>query len=345
MSRASAPSRSCNSAKSLRENMHASTFALSGRNSGQFVEYPALDIGIDGPWLFWPTEPSPTLRRSLETHGQLQPVLVDGSGSKPLLLAGRARVLCLRDLQRPAFCLDLGTTDAWTRGVVSAQSNAGLEVGDGQAVAALRYFLGLDSGAALQVFDILGVDPRSKRAGLLLSWLELPPVWDGLLLAGHVPLAGADALRAMGPDDLSELLPLFGGFSWSRGNALNLLNWLRETGARNRCSVRSLLQEAGAAAAIAAGLSPKDAMARIVGEVRRLRYPRLDSMERNFTDAAKAMTAGTAWRLTQPDQFESNGVELSLRVKDRAALGRAVQDLVDMAGRAEWERLFSGDDQ
>lgn len=325
--------------------MSALTSALSGPGPGPLVEYPAALISTDRPWLFWRSEPAPALRRSLEQHGQLSPVLIDGSDATPVLIAGAGRVSCLRDLGRSVLCLDLGRLDAWARGAVYVQSNAGTEVSDGRLVVALRYFLGLDPGAARQAFELLGADFRSRQARLALAWLELPACWDELLLAGRLPLAAADLLRSCGPDDLASLWPLCNGLVWSRSNAVNVLTWLRETGARDGRTIGHLLEEAGVAAILAAGLSPKDSVTRIAAEVRRLRYPQLDRMERDFAEAARLIVAGTGWRLVQPDQFETNGVELTLRVTARTDLEQAAQALGNLAQHPGWNRVFPGDGQ
>ena len=93
-----------------------------------------------------------------------------------------------------------------------------------------------------------------------------------------------DALHRMDAAEQEALFPFFQAFSWSRGNAVNLLTWLRETSLREKQSVIDMA--AAAQKELSPDLSPKDAMARITAEVRRLRYPALSALERNFTEAA-----------------------------------------------------------
>jgi ParB family transcriptional regulator, chromosome partitioning protein len=300
----------------------------------------ASDIDIGGPWLFWSAPPSPSLRRSLERQGQLVPVLVDASGARPVLVAGSARVSVLAELGRDVLCLDLGATDGLARGIAYAQSNAGREISDGQVVLAMRYFQTLPDADQDSVLNALGLEPRSKRLRLVRSWLSLPAHWDAFLCAGAVPLACADLLEAFAPNDRQSLEVLFATLSWSRGNAVNVLTWIREICLRDGACVAGVLEEAGVKDILAGGLSPKDAMSRITQEVRLLRYPALSGMERDFQEAARKVSAGTRWRVTQPDLFESDAVELSVRLTSPSELGAASAELARIAAREDLEALF-----
>ena len=303
---------------------------------------PAAHIDTTGSWLFWSAPPSPALRRSLERHGQLVPVLVDASGGVPELLAGFARVTALLDAGKDVLCLDLGSLDPAARGLAYLQSNIGGEPTDAQIVAALRYFQSLPEADMDPVLQSLGLEPRSKRLRLAQAWLTMPAEQDRLL--DSVPLACAELLAGFPARELAELEPLFEGLSWSRGNAVNLLTWLRETCLRDGVGVGSLLDDCGLRDILAAGLSPKDAMARIAQEVRLRRYPRLSALEREFAEAARRVSAGTRWRLIQPDQFESDAVELAARVKNPAELRAASAELARMAAREDLADLFPAED-
>lgn len=300
----------------------------------------ATDIDAGGPWLFWSAPPSPALSRSLEVHGQLIPVLVDAGGARPVLIAGAARVAALAALGREVLCLDLGSLNGLAKGLAYVQSNAGRELTDGQVVTAMRYFASLPGLDMEPVLDALGLEPRSKRLRLVRSWLTLPRHWDILLGAGAVPLACADLLEAFSADGLKALEPLFASLSWSRGNAVNVLTWIREICGRDGSLAAEVLGGLGMAEILAAGLSPKDAMSRITQEVRLLRYPRLSGMERDFAESARKVSAGTRWRLAQPDLFESNGVEFSVRLTSPAELHSANAELTRIAAREDLADLF-----
>jgi ParB family chromosome partitioning protein len=207
-------------------------------------------------------------------------------------------------------------------------------------VQAMRYFLSLPECDMDMVLQSLDLDARSKRLRLIRSWLHLPRHWDGLLCSGALPLACADLLETFAPEDLTAVEPLFATLSWSRGNAVNVLAWIREVCVRDGVSVAVVLDGLGLEQVLAAGLSPKDAMSRITQEVRRLRYPRLAGMERDFAETARKVSAGTRWRLTQLDFFESDAVELSVRVTSADELRAAGAEFVRMAAREDLDDLF-----
>jgi len=311
-----------------------------GRTCATILRCAAADIDVGGPWLFWSAPPSPALRGSLERHGQLVPVLVDASGVRPLLVAGAARAAILAGLGREVMCLDLGALSDEGRGLAYLQSNADRELTDGHMVLAMRYFMSLPVCDMVSVHEALDLDARSKRLRLIRSWLHLPRRWDGLLCSGAVPLACADLLETFAPEDLSVLEPLFATLSWSRGNAVNVLTWVREVCARDGVTARVVLDGLGLEQIMAVGLSPKDAMSRITQEVRRLRYPRLSGMERDFAETARKASAGTRWRVMQPDLFESDAVELSVRVTSAEELRAAGAELVRLAAREDLDGLF-----
>lgn len=306
----------------------------------ELLRCPASDLDVGGPWLFWSAPPTPALRRSLENRGQLIPVLVDASGARPVLVAGAARVRVLAELGREALCLDLGAMDGQARGLAYVQSNAGREVSDGQVVLAMRYFQTLPDCDQAAVLESLGLEPRSKRLRLVRSFLSLPGRWDEFLCAGAVPLACADLLEAFAPGDLEALEELFTTLSWSRGSAVNVLTWIREICARDQAAAGDVLDGAGVKDILAGGLSPKDAMNRITQEVRLLRYPALSGMERDFLTAARAVSAGTRWRVTQPDLFESDAVEVCARLTSPDAVRAASAELARIAAREDLDDLF-----
>lgn len=312
-------------------------------SSLHLVCHPATALDCSGAWLFWPREISARLRPGLARLGQITPVLIDGGGARPVLVAGAARVACLAELGREVWCLDLGMLNDVDRGLAYLHSNLDLELTETRLVAALRYFAGRDGVEMERIFEAFGIASRSKQARLLLAWLVLPRPWDDALARGALPLACAELLAAFSVDDLRAVEPLFAQLCWSRGNAVNVLTWVREACLRDGLSVHEAMNAMDADETLRADLSPKDAMARLTQAARRLRYPELTRMEQEFEVDVAAMAVGTPWRIAQPDQFESGNVELCARVSSRDGLERAVRDLNDLASRAGWDALWDGD--
>ena len=318
--------------------MTTNTATSSAPANAKLVHYPAARIDASGPWLFWAAAPSPGLVRSLENHGQLVPVIIDDSGPVPLLVAGSARVVALAGMGRDVLCLDFGALDGTARGLAYLQSNIDREPDDAQVVAAMRYFRTIPNVDMDPVYRSLGLEPKSKRLRLIEAWLTLPESWDRHL--GSLPLACAQILAAYPGDELPQLEPLLDGLSWSRGNAVNLVTWIRETCLRDRTETGAMLDSCNMTEILAAGLSPKDTMARITHEVRRKRFPHLSAMEKDFAETVRKISVGTRWRLAQPDQFESDTVELSVRVKSPADFRTLSAELAAIAAREDLDGLF-----
>lgn len=311
--------------------------------SNEIVTAPADSIRHGGSHLFWAGEPLPWLARSIGQLGQAQPVLVHETHGGLALIAGHARLAVLRALGLPVLARLVIDADTVDLGLLYLADNFLRPLDDAMRLAALRYFAPLLDRPTLatDILPRLGVNPESKDAKLLLAWLDLPAVWQAHLAAGRAPLAAAAALARMTEADRSAVAPLFADHSWSRSNAVNLLTWLFETSQMTGNPVAQVMDDANMADPAIRTLSPKDAMARLVALAKASRYPSLSALEARFESVAREMTAGTSWRIAQPDNFETNGVELAIRIKDPNQLAKAVHDLKDMADHPQWPRLWN----
>lgn len=304
---------------------------------------PAADIRPDDDHCFWSAEPDERLADSIARHGQLTPLLARESDQGMALVSGATRLSVLRELGRDVHVRIVEADTPLDRGLLYLADNGHRPLDDGMRLAALRYFaplLGPDK-LAETIFPHLGIKARSKDAKLLLAWLDLPATWQDHLTAGRVPLAAATVLARLDGDDLDAVEPLFAAFSWSRSNAVNLLTWFHETGRMQDIPVRQVMEQAGVFDLLTQGLSPKDAIARIVTAVRQARYPTLAGLEATFASTARDLTTGTRWRLNQPDSFETGAAELTVRVADRAQLAQALEDLEAMSEATGWDTLFT----
>ena len=305
-------------------------------------------IHAGGTHLFWSGNIEESLTNSITEFGQSAPVLVHEKQGGLALVAGAARLAVQARLGRPVLARMVEGAHALGLGLLYLADNAHRQPDDAMRFKALTYFAPLMNAADLErdILPRLGVRPKSKDARLLLDWLDLPADWQGLLASGNVPLAAGMALARMDAADRDALLPLFAGMTWSRSNAVNVLTWLFEAGRMAGKPVAEVMAGAGMDGLLDQGLSPKDAIARLSTAARQARYPELTRLRDRFDAAARTVTAGTRWRLTQPDNFETDGAELAVRVKDPEQLARAVEELGKLAGSPAWKTVFrpDGDD-
>ncbi|WP_285906305.1 hypothetical protein [Pseudodesulfovibrio pelocollis] len=310
--------------------------------SNETVTAPASAIRTAGAHLFWAAEPSPGLIRSMARHGQAQAVLVRETADGLALVAGYARVAAQGQLGQPVLARLVETADPVELGLLYLADNSLRPLDDAMRLAALRYFRLLldDAQLAGEVLPCLGVTPGSRDAKLLADWLTLADSWQGHLAAGRVPLAAGTVLTRMDEADRLAVAPFFAELSWSRSNAVNLLTWLYEASKMTGRPVAEVMADSGMSHGPLRELSPKDAMARLTALAREARQPTLRAMQTRFDTAARKLVADTRWRVAQPDNFETNGVELTVRIADPGQLEQAVHDLQAMADRPHWHQLW-----
>lgn len=300
-------------------------------------------VRAGGSHLFWADNITESLRKSLEEIGQSAPILVHAGSNGLELAAGAARLAVLTELDRPVLARMVEDADAVGLGLLYLADNAHRELDDAMRFKALQYFGPLMDTEALErdILPRLGVRPKSKDARSLMDWLKMPAEWQALLGRGFLPLAAGTILGRMSDADRETVLPLFSVMSWSRSNAVNLLTWLFETGRMAGCPVAEVMARAGMDDILGQGLSPKDAIARLCAAARQVRYPELTRLRGRFDAAARTVTGGTSWKLVQPDSFETDGAELSVRIADRGRLARAIEELRAMADSPAWEAVFN----
>jgi len=310
--------------------------------SKEIITASADSINDTGSHLFWRGNADESLTESINEFGQAAPVLVRESDTGFELIAGYSRLSVLRQLNQPVLVRLVLDADERDMGLLYLADNAQRPLDDGMRLAALRYFQPITDEKALKsdILPRLGIKPKSKEGKLLLSWLDMPDSWQAHLAAGDIPLAACTPLGRMNDQDRLAVQPLFAGFSWSRSNAVNVLTWLFETSKMTSATVADIMQQSGMTEILQQGLSPKDAIARLCTAAKAARYPELSSLQNRFNRAASDISAGTRWRMAQPNNFETGGAELTIQVKDEAQLKKAVQDLEIMAGIPTWQDIW-----
>lgn len=310
--------------------------------SNEILTASADSINDTGSHLFWAGSVDKSLVESIKEFGQAAPVLVRETDSGFELIAGHARLSVLRQLKQPVLVRLVLETDDRDLGLLYLTDNAQRPIDDGMRLSAVQYFKPLMDSEKLasDILPRLGVKPKSKDSKLLLSWINMPTNWQEHLAAGNIPLAAVTPLARMSEADRLSIEPLFANFSWSRSNAVNILTWLFETSKMTGTSISDVIEDAGMADILKQGLSPKDTIARLCTLAKTARYPELSVLQNRFSKAASELTAGTKWRVTQPNNFETGGAELTIQVKDEAQLKKAVAELETMADLAPWNEIW-----
>ncbi len=299
-------------------------------------------IKCRGKHLFWSTSPDESLADSINELGQVSPVFVQQSGDELELIAGYARTVTLQKMNRNVLVRLVTDADEQDKGLLYLTDNAARIPDDGMRLSALLYFSAFLKGNELKstLFPRLGVKPKSKDAKWLLGWLKLPDIWQAHLKSGNIPLATGPVLARMSDDDRKAIEPLFGELSWSRSNAVNMLNWLFEISKMQSVPIQAIMESTGLNTILKQGFSPKDAIARLTTTAKNARYPQLSNLQESFAKTARELTVGTKWRMTQPNNFETSGSELSIHIKDDTQLRQAADDLTAMSKRPQWEEIW-----
>lgn len=311
--------------------------------SHEVITATAETIHDTGSHLFWATQPNESLHDSIQNIGQTAPVIVQQTAQGLELIAGAQRVAVLRKLDLPILARLVTDITDTEKGLLYLEDNVHRPLDDGMRLAALRYFQSVTDEKTLQttILPRLGIKAKSKNAKLLLAWLKQDAIWQDHLIANRVPLAAGTTLAHMSTEDLSAVEPLFAHYSWSRSNAVNLLTWIFEASQMQACSATQILEQSDALAICKQHLSPKDTITRLLAAVKACRYPELSTLQETFTTTTREITAGTRWRIEQPNNFETGGAELTIQIKTPDQLTTAASDLQSLAGLEAWQKLWN----
>ncbi|MFW5730672.1 MAG: hypothetical protein ACOCPN_04355 [Desulfonatronovibrionaceae bacterium] len=296
----------------------------------------AQAIHLDNPALFWAREPDQAFVRGIEHLGQLEPVLISRTHGQATLLAGFKRCLALGRLGRKIMALEIKVSDPFQKGLIYLLSNRGKALDHGRLISALRYFSGLNRLDS-QIYSELGLEPGSRAEKLWLAWLELPVQWDRFLARGSICLESASALKRFCPEDLQALGPFFENLGWSKSNCLKFLDLIRETKTVQGLCTADLIQKLKLQTILDSDLSPKDKTNSIISALTTALYPVFTAMKKDTHKRLRSLAAGTGWKLSHPDNFESTRIHVSASVSSRADLKKAVHELQKIADSPEWE--------
>jgi hypothetical protein len=306
--------------------------------AGDLIRLDAREIDLSGDWILWPREPDNILLESLQTQGQLQPVLVQDQ-NPTRLISGYSRVLALRELERDVLAIktDMAGKDP---GLVYVQSNCGREPATGQKIAALRYCR-RDTELLKKMYPALGIDASSREHKLWEDWLGVEEKWDSLLSRDHLPLRAGVFLAKMDPEDREVLYPFFRKLSWSQSNALKFFTWLIESARMQEGSPAELIREKGLEEILSEGLSPKDATSRIINRLYSLRYPHVAVFLEKKDALCREITAGTGWRAAHTKNLESAELSFCAAVNSTSQMKKLARELAELAESGAFEKWLA----
>jgi ParB family chromosome partitioning protein len=303
----------------------------------------AADLDASGDHLFWSEKPSPAMRTSIASVGQLEPVLARPQGGRWHVISGYKRVYALKEAGVDVMVREVpGAADPLVDGLLYLHANIQRILDDGMRLRALRYFqawMGPEDLAG-RIAPLLGLEPRSGIWRRLMDWLKLPPTWDAILYTGYVPLCVGSILAGLSLTALDALRPYFEGLKWSHSRAVQWLTFLVETARREGIDLEELLERCDARAVLAGDYSPQDKLQRLCAQAKILRYPTLTAMERQFQILRKELAGDSHWELAPNEGFEADVVELRLRARNAAQIQAAVPALERLAGSGSLSELF-----
>ncbi|WP_027182994.1 hypothetical protein [Desulfovibrio inopinatus] len=317
--------------------------------SPELVTVWPVDVGTENPALFWADDPSPELCNSISRLGQLSPIILDDTGSRPILLSGVKRLRVLTQLNRFATAVRLESNinnaflpQGLLRGLIYLACNFNRQRTEAMLVQAGRYF---QTQASFEVWmreaaPYLGLSAKSAQAARLEQWLELPSRFDSYLFANRLTLASASVLSTLSEFDLEILEPFFASLKWSRNNLAGFVGNIREASLMQKKPVAELVEKANLHAVLHLGLSPNDTLHRLGTAARNMRYPCLTDMEERFFTLASEITRQNVWRVKPSQGFETDRVRLEVEVANRQELGQAVRDLDEATEKKEWDELW-----
>jgi len=145
--------------------------------------------------------------------------------------------------------------------------------------------------------------------------------------------AWTDEERAVMADVVAALRP-------SPRHLADGLDWLDDIGARDGVRPASVLAQPTLRAALAARGSAPDRLKRWKEALRRLRYPRLATRERDFAAAVRALDLGRGVAIVPAAGLEGGTVSVTIRAASAAELATVLDRLESRRRTGDLTRLF-----
>ena len=310
----------------------------------QVVDPGQLDCS--GSWLRHKVEPEPALVESLQTIGQLEPILMFSEAGRMRVLHGGQRVLACRVLGQPVLAFKTAAPETVLEAaLIHLAANWGRGLSEDQRLLYLRAVDGSMSRQRLQteLFPALQVAAQSRQGRCLQAWLDLEPEWDDCLAKGFAPLDIAPLVSRLSAGERRVLLPCFQNLRWSKNNAVHLVQWLWEIRARDQIGLEALWAELDLSGLLdlAQDWSPKDRIQRILEAVHAKRYPHLSAMRERVQTTKQRLSKGHFWKVDHDPNFESTAVVLSRRLRREEDRETVAAELTALCQSSEWGALWA----
>lgn len=183
---------------------------------------------------------------------------------------------------------------------------------------------------ALGIASDRGLVDEYRKTGKLI------PEIHQLIAGGSLPFRGAAKLSSFTGEEQCRLALEFFGQAHFTANQLSLCSeWLSDLKKIKKSSVGPLLQEERVQRWTRnPKLDPRARGEGLFQAVRALRFPRITEVERRFGALKSRVEALGEILLEAPQSFESEGVILRARIRNKAGLERALRFL---AGFSDWD--------
>ncbi len=289
------------------------------------------------------------LAASMAEVGMIVPPLVTGGGTAPYTVVSgfkrlEAALLLGWDTIACRIGSGLSAEDLARLAVAENAFQRELGAGDQVRAAALlaRY---MDAGQmSKQAVALFNTRYNSGYINRLVQIQNLPDPALALLDEGRLSIKAAVSLTGFDPGDAAAFLGLFAAVKLSSSKQMDIITWIREICAREKCLIPELV------AAFAPKAPPEDSQGHkdlgaegnlLRARLYNRRYPALDQARKEAAARVQALKLPPAVRLTLPENFESMVYSLSLAFTTPEAFQDQVRALGKLSGSEAFIALLN----
>lgn len=304
------------------------------------------EIFYEGEWLFWKEEPSYEFIESIKKIGLIFPVVVCKEQDKYVLICGYKRLKACILLKQKVKAILIPPQDLLTKGQIYFYSNIFHPISSGKLIRPLRFFKKHMNEREFHDFlDNLKnlLDPRTVYN--LDICTKLPTNWDELFEQDVINVEMGELLIKFDLKELDLIKPLFDNLKWSFSNAKRLLRYLLEIKKITKESLKEILDEVQVFSIIEKDLNPKDKISRILDNLKKMRFPILSEVEKEFKELKRDLEKNTLWRVDVDKGFESDRINLTISINSIDQLKEASIQLNNIIEGPFFEKIKKWQDE